>query len=175
MFGMRGFLRREKGFTMMEMIISAGFLAVISILVVQLFITSKSVNRKAYDLDRGTFRATSIIELFKGVREPGQIFGLEPLKDASREKEGDTTRFRLYFDGKWDPVTANEKEAGNREYLLEGTVLPAAADATADEKAGRRFDIRIRVVRIKAYPLDKDTGTELLRLEDSCYFTSQGR
>lgn len=55
----------EKGFTLVEMIISVAMLAVVSLFIVQYFISAHNLNEKAADLDQGVWLAQEALEAFK--------------------------------------------------------------------------------------------------------------
>ena len=55
----------EQGFTLAEMIISIGVLAVTGIVVLNLFLTARTLDRKAMELDRSVLLASGMIEAFK--------------------------------------------------------------------------------------------------------------
>jgi prepilin-type N-terminal cleavage/methylation domain-containing protein len=62
---MKNRIRTRKGFTLAEMIISIGVVAIFSVIILQLFITAKNLNTSSRDLDRASSAAVNIAEMFK--------------------------------------------------------------------------------------------------------------
>ena len=58
-------LKNNKGFSLVEVIIAIAVLALLSGYVLQSFIVSQELNKKAADLDTATARCVSLIEEFK--------------------------------------------------------------------------------------------------------------
>lgn len=81
---------KNQGFTLIEVILSIAFLSLVSVVILQLFITSQNINSDAQMKDMASFVATNAIEETK----------------ASRDLvEGQVT---TYFDEAWQPVDGKE-------------------------------------------------------------------
>lgn len=85
----------KKGFTLVELIIAVGVLAVAGVFLVQMFLSASVLSQKARDTDTALYHAQAIIEEFK----------ISPII-------GDLT---LFFDDDW-----NESEGG--VYMLSARV-----------------------------------------------------
>lgn len=68
MKGIRRHLNR-RGFTLTEMLIAVAVLSLIGVIVIQVFITAGSLNRKAADVDRAVAVSTAIVERLKALPE----------------------------------------------------------------------------------------------------------
>jgi len=86
-------MRDESGFSLLEIILSIAALTLISGFILQMFISSLYLNKKAYDLDMGANAAEQALEMLKG---------------------GETTDDTItqYFDGQWGRITVEQEENG---------------------------------------------------------------
>ena len=105
MLSFRGTKKNNRGFTLIEIIIAIGIIAIISVFVLQVFITAKTLNQKATDLDNSVFLSNNLIELFRS--------------GNSRED------FILYYDSDWKII--NEKSKNNQaDFIISGTITHAS-------------------------------------------------
>ena len=105
MLSFRGKKKSNRGFTLIEIIIAIGIIAIISVFVLQVFITAKTLNQKANDLDNSVFISSNLIELFR-----------------SGNSEED---FILYYDSDWKII--NEKSKNSQaDFIISGTITHAS-------------------------------------------------
>jgi len=69
-------LRNQDGFTLMEVVISIAALSVLSVFILQMFITSANANARAQNIDIATNHATNIMERFKTMNNINDIESL---------------------------------------------------------------------------------------------------
>ncbi|MBN2559056.1 MAG: prepilin-type N-terminal cleavage/methylation domain-containing protein [Clostridia bacterium] len=93
----------DKGFTLVEIIISVGVLCLVCVLIMRLFILSGEVRNKAYDKEMASVKASNAVEAFRISRVPGAI-GENTIDSDSLdiEKNGDAIIARQYFNGDWN-------------------------------------------------------------------------
>jgi len=140
---------QEKGFTLVEIIISVSILAVLAVGIVSLFITSHVSLQKAMDLDNAVLEINSLIEGFHG-------------NENSAIK---ASRFTLYYDDNWERST-NDSVI---KYVIYGDFIQLS-----DEQEGL-FNLNLRAVRLKPYPFEKKDKYEIYSIdviiEDSSYWS----
>lgn len=94
-------LKGNQGFTLVEMILAVGILALLSILVLQLFLTSTNMSQKAYDLDQAVLASKSAVENFKNHPTP-----------SSRD-------VMTYYDKDWKQIIPSDnKKPENSEFIV---------------------------------------------------------
>jgi len=86
-------MRDESGFSLLEMVISIAALTLLSGFILQMFVASIHLNRRAYNLDMGSNAAVAALEAYDGA----------DLKDGAV--------FTQYFDGQWERVTVEQPAA----------------------------------------------------------------
>lgn len=95
-------MNNEKGFTLAEMIIAIGILMLASGFILQIFITAKTMNIRAYDLDKSVSLASSIVETFKASAEPMSFNPSEGY--AIRTIDKDTVKLKQSYDQNWEAL-----------------------------------------------------------------------
>ena len=98
-------MKDESGFSLLEVVISIAALTLISGFILQMFIASIYLNRKAYNLDRGVNAAAQALETFKGGHMPD---------------DGDN--LMQYFDGDWNQITVEKPD--EHGFTLDDLFLP---------------------------------------------------
>jgi type II secretory pathway pseudopilin PulG len=102
-------MNNEKGFTLAEMIIAIGILMLASGFILQIFITSKTMNIRAYDLDKSVSLASSVVETFKTSDEPMR-FNPDADYTLRTQIEKQVTLIQNY-DQNWEALKVGSKEA----------------------------------------------------------------
>lgn len=102
--------KNDKGFTLAELILSVCILAIISVYMLQFFISASDLNRRAEDLDHSVFLANSVVEWLKSDQwnEKGPYVGLIL---ASDQKQTDGTVYTADYDQRWNLVPAGDEKA----------------------------------------------------------------
>jgi hypothetical protein len=80
---------------MFELVISIGFFAVISVFILQLFLSANTLEKEAVDLSKATIQAEWIAEGIKGsdtIKEAAELLNLDAKKDGSYE---------IIYDNRW--------------------------------------------------------------------------
>lgn len=102
-------LFKNKGFTLVEMIISVGILAVVSTFVLKVYLASNQLSQRAYQLDKSVQISRNLVELTTAGEKINRQSKFELLKNMQKTDNG----YDLYFDKDFNI----EKE--NPTYLLE--------------------------------------------------------
>ncbi|NLT57966.1 MAG: prepilin-type N-terminal cleavage/methylation domain-containing protein [Clostridiales bacterium] len=114
----------QKGFTLVEVVVSFAVLAIVSGALLQMFVVSASVNRRAYDTDKASALAVQIQELFK--QNPDYIdpdviaTKLDELGDAA-EDPLDPNAIVAELTGSWQAPVSGETGAFEVRITREST------------------------------------------------------
>ncbi len=110
-------LKKRKGFTLFEAIISVGIIAVSSITILQIFYTSGNLNRRASDLDTGNSILTQAIELSQTAEDPTVFFNNGDIFNGrvSVASENPKALFTVanYYDKEWNVLIPTGEEVPN--------------------------------------------------------------
>jgi len=104
------FKHKKKGVSLVELILSIAVLSVLSVYVIQMFITSQTLNRKAEELDYSVLISQSIFEIVEKDKSLDTLFNSPLFKFAQRNENGETLQTILYFDKNWTPLSTDEKK-----------------------------------------------------------------
>jgi len=129
----------EKGFTLVELIISAGILAVLSIGIVGLFVKAHINNQKAMELDNAVLEINNLIERFHDTENS--------IVKASQ--------FVIYYNDKWE-LSDNDSEI---EYVIYGDI-----EQLSDEQEGL-YSLQLKAVRLKPYPFEAEENHEIYSID----------
>lgn len=99
---------RKKGVSLVELILSIAVLSILSVYVIQMFITSKTLNRKAEELDYSVLISQSIFETIEKDITLDTLFNDPLFKFATRDDKDDITQAVVYFDENWLPLSSND-------------------------------------------------------------------
>lgn len=140
----------KKGFTLIEMIIAVGLLAVLSVGIIRLFVVSQVSHYKAVDVDYAVLETNALIEEFQVTENP-----------AEKAK-----RFTIYYDSNWE---RSEIKGSETLYAIYGDL----AQLSKDKEGLLHLDLR--AVRLKPYPMEKNEEHEIYKvsvvLEDMSYWS----
>lgn len=129
-------ISKKNGFTLIEMVIAVCILAVLSVGVLKLFVTSQVTHQKAVDIDNAVLETNRLIEEFQRVLDA-------PQKES---------RFTVYYDEQWNPSTFKDDSVN---YAIYGSMIPLS-----EEQKGL-LHMDLRVVRLGPYPFEKDSEPEI--------------
>ena len=101
MYGYINNVKNNKGFSLVEVIIAIAVLALLSGYVLQSFIVSEELNKKAAALDTATYKCVSIIETFKANPEL-------TLKEDYQNLSSNSWQTTFYYGEDWQPCTETD-------------------------------------------------------------------
>ncbi len=137
----------KKGFTLIEMIIAVGVLAVLAVGIIRLFIASEVNHKKALDTDCAVLETNALIEEFQEIN---------PSEKASR--------FTIYYNDNWERSVKDSDSM----YAVYGDIVKLS-----DDQEGLSH-LDLRAVRLKPYPLEKNEEHEIYKIsvivEDMSYW-----
>lgn len=105
----------SKGISLVEIILSIAVLGLLSTYVVQMFMTSQSLNEKANALDESVYISESIFEAIDLDSDLDHLKNLKVMKYALFTSENDYKVVKIYFDKDFVAVGADE----NYRYILQ--------------------------------------------------------
>lgn len=161
------FLKKSKksidnsfGFTLAELIISVGTLAIVGILTIQFFLSAKDINLRSSELDHSVYLTNTIIESIKADlwdRYPLDAISPNTIKTDNQSFEG-----YIFFDKDWQITSANHSRA-----LFEASIF---LNGQANELGDRTlYDVRIEIRRIKPYFRGKESKPVLYATDTKIY------
>lgn len=159
MLSFRGTKKNKKGFTLIEIIVAIGIIAIISGFVLQIFISAKNLNQKAADLDNSVFISSNLIELFKSGNSEEDFIRSTRFKNMKITDAGGSPSIELYYDADWKII--NEKSKNNQaDFIISGTITHASD----------LYSLKIKTAKLKPYTLSKESNILLYTVESSIFF-----
>ena len=108
--------KKANGLSLVEIILSIAVLSILSVYVIQMFITSSNLNRKAEALDQSVLVSESIFESIEMDPTLTELYQSKMFKYVKEEVLDDAEVSELYFDNDWQP-TKTIQENGFILYL----------------------------------------------------------
>lgn len=153
-------LKNRHGFTLVELIISVGTLALIGILTIQFFMSAKDISRRTEELDHSVYLSNCIIEAAKaGLWEE---MPLSQLKKATDQENKGLISLKAFYDKNWTPVDHDSQSALFEVDLNMDGQAGFAGDSTL-------YEISLQVRRLKPYYRGKDPEPLLHSLDTEIY------
>ncbi len=109
---------KAKGLSLVEIILSIAVLAILSVYVIQMFITSSNLNHKAEALDQSVLISESIFESIELDPTLTQLHQSAAFKYVKESVTDDADVLEIYFDMDWQPMKSIQEE-GYVLYLKE--------------------------------------------------------
>lgn len=97
-------MNREKGFTLIEVIISIAVLSIISVIFLQLFVKAGDVDDAAYQQDQSVMISNTAFEQIKSCGEMSIITELRYFDSFAMTEDMGKINFTKRFDKKMEPV-----------------------------------------------------------------------
>ncbi|MDR2903130.1 MAG: prepilin-type N-terminal cleavage/methylation domain-containing protein [Clostridiales bacterium] len=152
---MRRLFSNNKGFTLLEAILSLATLALLSGFILQMFIVAASANDRAQNIDKASAEAAALIEFVKALEASD---GLQEIFTASKD-----AHYQCY-DAAWRALSGETDPA---RLPAEAVFLLSASVAEEQTGAGVMAAVRVAVTDLKA---DGDRQT-LVEYEAAKYFS----
>lgn len=153
-------IKNSHGFTLVELIISVGTLALIGILTIQFFMSAKDISRRTEELDHSVYLSNCIIEAAKaGLWEEAPLSQLK--REAAGTDKGHVT-LKAFYDKNWAAVGQDSRTA-LFEFSLE---MEGQAGLTGDSTL---YKVSLQARRLKPYYRGKDPKPLLHGLDTQLY------
>ena len=153
-------INNRHGFTLVELIISVGTLALIGILTIQFFMSAKDISRRTEELDHSVYLSNCIIEAVKaGFWEEAP---LSEFKKAADRADKGRIELIAYYDKDWTNVDKDSRSA-----LFE--VDLNMTGQAGFEGASTLYDLSLQVRRLKPYFRGKAPEPILHSLDTKVY------
>lgn len=156
------FVRLNKGFTLVELILSVAILALVSVTMLPVFISASDFNKRAEDLDQSIQVAMQVMETIKS----DQINQLNDIGYQGKQ-EGDRIVYQAGFDINWKVVAYDSNEA---LFYLSTSIQPVG------EVQGSRqlYALEVDIQRLKPYFKGKELKPILYTLATESYIAKIG-
>ncbi len=102
------FKHKNKGVSLVELILSIAVLSILSVYVIQMFLLSQKLNGQAEALDQSVLLSETIFETVEKDKSLESVFNLQLFKFAESIESGDIMSRKLYFDENWNPIQSNK-------------------------------------------------------------------
>ena len=186
------FINDESGFSLLEVVLSIGMLAFLSVFILQMFMVSAAANHRAKDIDVAAYTASSVIEELKACNFTNDFlntdfavgtqaaFGLSDFFIIEEKLGLNSFDFSKglelykYYDSDWESVELTEIAAdpntpdnNNIKFILKLKLTP---NAETEAVGGNLFDVNIIISGGNA-----DSGMRrLANYETKAYFANVG-
>ena len=160
---MNWFIRKaekKRGFTIVELIISVGTLAIAGTIMIQLFMGAKDIALRAEELDRSVFLSTRIIESIKS-----EQWDEEPLNKMYSEYAviyGNKLKKTGYYNQEWEEV-----EEDSEDILFVSTLSMESEDIVEEDKS--LYELKFQIRRLKPYFKGKEAEPILNSVKTMVY------
>lgn len=151
---------KKSGFTIVELIISVGTLAIAGIIMIQLFMGAKDIALRAEELDRSVFLSTRIIESIKS-----EQWEEEPLNKMYTEyamRYGNKLKKIGYYDEEWKEVKEDSEDI-----LFTATLVMESEGLVEDDRS--LYELTLQIQRLKPYFKGKEAEPILNLVETRVY------
>jgi hypothetical protein len=148
------------GFTLAELIISVGTLAIVGILTIQFFLSAKDINLRSSELDHSVYLTNTIIESIKADlwdRYPLDAIDANTVKTENHSFEG-----KIFFDKEWKVINASNSMA-----LFEASILLSGQPNALGDRT--LYDVVLEIKRIKPYFRGKESQPVLYATATKIY------
>jgi len=143
--------KNEKGFSLLEIIISVAALSLVGVFIVQMFISSSNLNKRARDVDNASAAAVAAAENFKNL--------------ASYDNGAEYVEYG-YFNKEWEAIDSNGADVPDgAAFLIKTTITPDAPD---EVESGRIYEADIAVTDMRT-----DGGKVIASLTAKKYFPNE--
>ncbi|MEN1761225.1 type II secretion system protein [Anoxynatronum sibiricum] len=157
-----------QGFSLLEIIMAVGILSLVSLYLLQIFVTAVRLNHQAADLDESVQLGNSIIQLLDSGLEKERLASQPFFQHAQIKQNGQSTSLTIGYDDKWQPVPHHSEPAIQPVYNLQVT-------ATEQENAGGRLlTVALAVTRQQPYLLQKEDKPVIYQLETQRFLPREG-
>ncbi|SMP62878.1 type IV pilus modification PilV family protein [Anoxynatronum buryatiense] len=160
--------KSQQGFSLLEIIMAVGILSLVSLYLLQIFVTAVRLNHQAADLDESVQLGNSIIQLLDSGLEKERLANQPFFQHAQIEQNGQSTSLTMGYDDKWQPVPHDSEPALQPFYKLQVT-------ATEQENTGGRLmTVALAVTRQQPYLLQKEDMPVIYQLETQRFLPGEG-
>lgn len=139
--------KKERGFTLAEMIISVAILSIASIYIIQILVTTKNLSNKSFELNKSVQISKNIIDLISAGQEISQNSKNELLSNMKKSQDIYTLNFDENFQ------------------IVDYTSLYKLNMKIQSEK--ELDNINIQIIRLKPYIMDKRTNIEISNINST--------
>jgi type II secretory pathway pseudopilin PulG len=115
-------MRRRRGFSVIEIILSLAMISVFAIVFVQLFLKAQNLNERAHNLDLCVTVAVGIAERLENDGGLTDLLTYDDLSKGTVNQENDHAVFKIAYDNDWQTVAYNSDAAVYQLNLTEGVV-----------------------------------------------------
>lgn len=154
------FNNKKKGFTLIEVIVSIAIVSVLSIYLIQIFITAKNLNAKAYDLDNAVIVSKSVMEALSSGEVVGENSNDIILKNA--RKLSDEPIYKVMLGEDFEPI---DSDFVDPFYTLNISFDIIKQSSVINNYA--LYDVGIYITREEPYLLKKETNEQIYSLNAS--------
>lgn len=157
---MRQFLKRlktRKGFSLLEIIMAVGLLSLVSVYMLQIFVTAHRLNQQTIDTDESVQISNTVIQAVDF--SPTVAIFLEQafLDKGVLSRNSKSLEIEQWYNEKWMPIDGNTENVEKRAYYY----LKVRVET---QEVDQLTHVTVTVYRVKPYLLRHDETTELYHL-----------
>ncbi len=147
-------VKMQKGFTLMEIVLSVAIIAIISLFILQFFVVSSNANKKAQNTDTASSKAQEAIELLKSVGYD-EIFEQKLFEHAKiiDFKDSLDDEIILYYDKNWKYMPYSETSSA--AFVMRITFGSGEKHKSSSDDSNKLVKLDV-TVRDTSYPGGKD-------------------
>lgn len=156
--------KQKRGFTLVEIIVSIGVLAIVSVFVLRMFVQSENTQAKARDADFAVIEVGTAMERVKALTSPDAATAA-----FGATGDGGVLSAAIYYDRDRAPAAS----ADGAQYAME---IVFTEDRVTD--AGALWGVSVKMVRLSPYivvggwDMEQADSTVIYEVSSSKYFPS---
>lgn len=168
---MKHSIKSKKGFTLVEMIISVAFLAVISLVLAELFISAQNCLDKAHDLDQSVHIAKKTIETFMAGENPEDFINSESTRSSDISESGDTIAVKTYYDEDWRILDLTDELLQSKTTFTSTVEIKPVLPGEGSFEGKGIYTIHVKIDKSTPYVMEKTIAGEIYSLAAEKYFS----
>jgi len=158
-------LKTRAGFSLLEIIMAVGLLSLVSVYMLQIFVTAHRLNQQTLDTDESVQISNTIIQAVDLSPTVDILLQQALLNKAVLTGNSKLLEIEQWYNEKWIPIDSKKENVENMAYYyLKVRVEPDETDQLTK--------VNVRVYRVKPYLLRHEETTEIYHLSVVRYLPS---
>lgn len=157
-------MKKNDGFTLLEVIIAIAVLSIISVFILQMFMSSATLNARAKNADIAMTKAITEIESLKAYSSLSRYL----MDNDNASGDSAMAEVNMYYDKDWNSIGTGTQTNARFHLKMSITTASTPHQDTENELYGTLYDINAEVSDLSV----KDNNPILTSLQTKKYFST---